>query len=168
MSKTKIVDHLLDFDDYKISTFKRVYYRARRYVGEVKYFFQRVWERIVYGFPLRESWDFVSFHANYCIPRLKALRKDLYSHPHDLSLEEWGEIIDKMIWSFENMENQPRPIYSDDFDHRYLRTELEDGSVSFVSMNKTGTIDFTPVDEHNKRVQEGLDLFAKYYLSLWS
>ena len=87
-------------------------------------------------------------------------------YPGGLTNEEWHDILDKMIWSFENNDNQPRPIYSEDYDHRYEVTKL-DGGTQYKSLNETGTVDWSPVEKHNARVQEGLDLFAKYYLNLW-
>lgn len=53
--------------------------------------------------------------------------------------DKWQEILDKMIWSFGE-------IISDSFD-------------------KFDTIDFI---EYDKKLQEGLDLFGKYFRSLWT
>ena len=165
VKKQVIVDHLFDLPQLK--WYMRIYYRTLNRIDAIKYFFRQTYERVRYGFKLEEAWDFKSHHASYCVPRLKRLKSKLHGHPTHLTHDEWAEILDKIIWAFENVNNDPQPIYSDDFDHRWLRTENDDGSVTFKSLNKTGTIDFSPVKEHTKRVDEGLELFAKYYRGLW-
>lgn len=161
----KIVDHLLDLPPLK--WYEGIYYRILHRIDAIKYCFRQTYERIRYGFKLEEAWDFRSHHANYCIPRLQELKSKLHGHPAHLTHDEWVEILEKIIWAFENVDNSPEPTYSENFDHRWLRTDNTDGSVSFQSMNKTGTIDFSPVTEHTKKVDEGLELFAKYYRGLW-
>ena len=66
---------------------------------------------------------------------LKSFKKcNINSYPADLDyIEEWHNIIDKMIYSFEIIAN-------DDI---------------VTQMNR------------KKEIQEGLDLFAKYFMDLW-
>lgn len=45
----------------------------------------------------------------------------------------------------------------------YTLSEVRDR----INKNETGTVDWSPVEEHNKRIQDGLDLFAKHFRSLW-
>lgn len=107
------------------------------------------------------------WHSEIVVPRLKLLKERNMGYPGGLTNEEWHDILGKMIWSFENNDNDPDPIYSEDYDHRYEVIELDNGGTQYKSLNETGTIDWSPVEKHNARVQEGLDLFAKYYLNLW-
>lgn len=78
----------------------------------------------------------------------------------------WKAVLDKMIWSFEHLEDFAEPVYPKDYDERMEKTFYDDGSVSYVHMDKREP-DYSPIDEHNKKVQEGLDLFAKHYQDLW-
>jgi hypothetical protein len=55
----------------------------------------------------------------------------------------WGEILDKMIWSFENIVNEGWVDLPLDVD----------------SQRK--------IREYEARLQEGIDLFARYFRSLW-
>lgn len=167
MNEKKIVDGL--FSDWEPPKwYESIYYSLLRKTTDLKYFFKKIYQRIRYGFPLQESWDFISWHSRVVIPRLRHLRNRKVGHPAILSsLEEWTEILDKMIWSFENVFNRPDPVYSDNFDHRYEVEYYEDGSTTYRSMNVEGTIDWTPLKEWEAKVQEGLDLFAKYYWNLW-
>jgi len=107
------------------------------------------------------------WHSQIVVPRLKLLKERNMGYPGGLTNEEWHDILDKMIWSFENHDNGPNPIYSEDYDHRYEVIELDNGNTQYRPLNKTGTIDWSPIEKHNEQVQEGLDLFAKYYLNLW-
>ena len=79
---------------------------------------------------------------------------------------ERAKILNKIIWSFENIDNEPTPKRPDDYDSRHTRTEYEDGSVSYEPFDKRKW-DWSEAKEHAKKVQEGLDLYGKYYLSLW-
>lgn len=143
-----------------------LYHRVRWKYRDIRYFCRKIIERIRYGFPLEESWDFRSGCTKYVLPRLKHFRNNLNGYPCDLSMEEWELVLDKMIWSFEHMEDHISPIYSDDYDHRFSVEKTETGTL-YTPLNETGTIDYTPVEEHNKKIQEGLNLFAKYYQNLW-
>lgn len=61
--------------------------------------------------------------------------------------KEWKNIIDKMIYAFDVDEPvAPNSIFS-----------CDDSFENYKSL----------CDDHHKKVQEGLELFAKYYLSLW-
>ncbi len=67
-------------------------------------------------------------------PALKMLKDQQHGYPGDLEPEQWDEILDKMIFSFNLMSLEGWPSS--------FREEVE-------------------------KVQEGLDLFAKYFMALW-
>lgn len=94
-------------------------------------------------------------------------------------IKEWDEILDKMIWSFQQ-------IALEDYDDQYHHGKAE---YDWVKSDKkfpnpiSGKIEntFQMVDKnpgahwydhvghqlHEARIQEGLDLFGKYYRTLW-
>lgn len=94
-------------------------------------------------------------------------------------IKEWDEVLDKMIWSFQQ-------IALEDYDDQYHHGKAE---YDWVKSNKkfpnpiSGKMEatFQMVDKnpgahwydhvghqlHEDRIQEGLDLFAKYYRNLW-
>lgn len=82
------------------------------------------------------------------------------------SIEEWQEVLDQIIWTFEHINDNISPIYSDDYDFRVAVTE-KDGLKTIRPLNKGAAVDLTPLNEHNKKIDKGLELFAKYYRSLW-
>ena len=77
--------------------------------------------------------------AIFVLPRIKFLKARRFGYPGEegMTMEKWGEILDEMIWTFDHISNK---------------------SISFgQDMNK----------EIQDRVQNGLNLFAKYFRSLW-
>jgi len=108
---------------------------------------------------------------------------DFYSDSYNETFEEgckrWDEIMDKMIWSFEQ-------LIDDDYDSKYHHGKAEYDWVLTEDTHLNPTtgkkekmyqmVDKNPGEhwydyeghmEHDKRIQEGLDLFAKYYRNLW-
>lgn len=108
---------------------------------------------------------------------------DFYEETYDWAFEEsvkrWNEVLDKMIWSFQQLAEV-------DYDSKYHHGK---GEYEFVETNKlypnpiTGKMEktFQMVDKnpnehwydyvghqlHEQRIQEGLELFGKYYRNLW-
>lgn len=108
---------------------------------------------------------------------------DFYKESHDeaweIATKRWDEILDKMIWSF-------RELIVDDMNDKYFHGKAE---YDWVESDKTfpnpitgkvektfQMVDKNPEDHwydsvghqlHEERIQEGLDLFGKYYRSLW-
>lgn len=108
---------------------------------------------------------------------------DFYKETHkdsfDEKCKEWDKVLDKMIWSFQQ-------IALEDYDNKYHHGKNE---YDFVKSDKqfpnpvTGKMEhtFQMVDKnpnqhwydhvghqlHEERIQEGLELFGKYYRHLW-
>jgi hypothetical protein len=108
---------------------------------------------------------------------------DFYKETHDESwnkgAERWDDILDKMIWSFGQ-------IAYEDYDAQYHHG---DAKYDWIITDRTYPNPITGVPEptyqmvdknpdehwydhvghklHEERIQEGLDLFGKYFRSLW-
>lgn len=108
---------------------------------------------------------------------------DFYTESHTESFNEglkrWDEVLDKMIWSFEQLalrdyddkyhhgKNSYDWIKSDKKFHNPISNKLED-TYQMIDKDPEGHFyDSEGYIEHEKRIQEGLDLFGKYYRSLW-
>jgi len=93
--------------------------------------------------------------------------------------KEWENVLDKMIWSFEQ-------ILLDEYEEKYrhgrsefdwVRTDKEfpnpvtgkiEKTFQMVDKNpKEHWTDYEGMRKHEERIQEGLDLFGKYYRNLW-
>ncbi len=82
--------------------------------------------------------------AYIIIPVLIKFRDTTMSYPHDdliKNFEDWTSVLNKMIWSFEKIINYD---WRDDCDTQ------------------------EKINEQFKKIQEGLDLFGKYFQDLWS
>lgn len=108
---------------------------------------------------------------------------DFYKESHkeawEVGAERWDEILDKMIWSFQQ-------IVDGDYDSKYHHGKAD---YEFVESDKTypnpitgkleatyQMVDKNPNDHwydhvghrlHEERIQEGLELFGKYFRNLW-
>lgn len=108
---------------------------------------------------------------------------DFYKETHDdafnVACKQWDDILDKMIWAFQQIAYQ-------DHDSKYHHGIIE---YDFVKTDKlypnpiSGKMEptFQMVDKnpdghwydveghtlHEQRIQEGLELFGKYYRNLW-
>lgn len=99
---------------------------------------------------------------------------DFYTETHNWAFEQscknWVNTLDKMIWSFQQI------AYSD-YESQYhhnssditLKTSKDDnGNEITVLDGGKHWFDVEGAQLHEERIQEGLDLFAKYYKSLWT
>jgi hypothetical protein len=94
-----------------------------------------------------DRWDsYSAYHTMALIihPLLIEYKSKMSSYPASLSAKKWEKIIDKMIFSFEN-------IVGEDFEYVEV-----DGKYSHEETMK-----------QIKKVQDGLNLFGKYFQQLW-
>lgn len=87
----------------------------------------------------KETWSLDCTMSKYILPRLKAYKKHTNGYPGSMaSMDEWYAILDKMILAF-----------------------------THISEERIFEVDFKSGDEIDKQIDEGLDLFRKYYFDLW-
>jgi len=105
--------------------------------------------------------------------------KETHNEAFDERIKEWELVLDKMIWSFQQ-------IAIDDYEQQYHHGKAEYDWVPsnekyFNPVNNKLEDTFTMVDKnsnehwydhvghklHEERIQEGLELFGKYYRNLW-
>jgi len=186
----KIIKRMFDdFDDRKPSWLK-LWFRLKPcwWFHDNTYWLRKKRQKWTTGFPHEEFWDFKSALANWAIPRLKHMKDNLHGYPsclipeekweeisagkdhatnYPLGMKEWNKILDKIIWSFENHDNEPMPTEPEDYDSRCNMIKYDDGSTEYEDLDDRPW-DWTECEAHDKKVQEGLDLFAKYYKDLWA
>jgi len=175
--KEEIVDHMLDIKDDRWWITRKKDKFLYLFIDELPYWLKCKYQKFRYGFSACEAWDFYSFHAEWCLPRLKSLRKNLHGCPdifvndednkdYEDGHKKWEEILDQIIWSFDNIDNHPDPEYPADYNHKSLKKTYSDGSARYKSLDERHPC-YKKIEEHEERVQKGLDLFAKYYFNLW-
>lgn len=96
------------------------------------------YHKLTRGFTDEEIWNLDYTAAEWLIPRLKYLKENTCGYPPDLkTFEEWQEILQKMIDAFE--------IYIREFE----------------------TTDVSQLKTENEIIEEGMQLFGKYFRALW-
>ena len=109
-----------------------------------------------------------------------SLDPDLFGgHPSEFeSQDEWIKILDKMIWAFDQIrkDDWEEDYYSGESDYLYVPVDSdgndvdEEDAVCFRlehGPNHTFKVDEDGIREHQRLIQEGLDLYAKYFMNLW-
>ena len=108
---------------------------------------------------------------------------DFYQESYDdawkAGLERWDETLDKMIWSFEQL---VKGDYDEQYHHGkpkydWVKTDkLYPNPVTGVMEATYIMVDKNPTEhwydhvghmKHDERVQEGLELFGKYFRNMW-
>lgn len=108
---------------------------------------------------------------------------DFYKEDHnelfEQRIKEWEEILDKMIWSFQQLIIDD---YSTKYHHGDPKFDFVESEQPFPNpisgkLEKTyKMVDKNPNSHwydaeghalHEERIQEGLELFGKYYRALW-
>ena len=57
------------------------------------------------GFDDTETWSLYNTIVSFTLPRLKHFREVLAGYPGGMTQDEWEEILDKMIYSFQMIED---------------------------------------------------------------
>ena len=105
--------------------------------------------------------------------------KETHNEAFEIACKRWEEVLDKMIWSFQQ-------ILFDDWEQQYYHGQPEyewkksdekytnplNGKTeeTFTMIDKNPDehwTDFEGMRVHQERIQEGLELFGKYYQHLW-
>jgi hypothetical protein len=106
-----------------------------------------------------DTWSMDSTLAMIIHPMLVQLKETTHGYPSELTEERWNEILDEMIWAFEQ---KNRDHWEDDYYGPY--TESEDKRELF---GRFEWIDDEGRQKHQERMTNGFKLFGKYYENLW-
>ena len=113
----------------------------------------------------KEVWNLKS-HLASCIydSLLQFKNLDRTSCPSDISPETWEKCLDKMLFSFNeisrNYKNDPLEIHVKD-------KNLSDIFTEDFSSNSERTLVMSESKKYFNKIQEGLNLFSKYFNDLW-
>jgi hypothetical protein len=84
---------------------------------------------------------------------------------------EWHAILDKMIWSFDEIINETNAdcywIVKPEADWDNPNDEPNSNGFYEMRWKVEGKMDRNIMREYGERIQEGLDLFAKHCVNLW-
>ena len=128
----------------------------------------------------KDTWSLDHTIAEFILPRLKLFKKLNNGYPGrgdmDTS-EKWDEALDKMILSFEYIVtsddwwiNDPRYDYTDYiFLYKHQSDAKDKGCTLTVSKCAEEIYEAYKVEENRRQacIDEGLELFGKWFQALW-
>ena len=154
----KLGDWLID----KLPYGCRVYFKYE----DIKLWGYRTYQRIRYGVSDMECWNLDITLGKFILPRLKHFKKmNRYCYVAELTPEEWENVIDELIWTFEYLidDEQLNPYpFAFAVDGEKLNFNREKTPEEKDDLDKW----FEKNRELEERKQKGLQLFAKYYCHL--
>lgn len=129
---------------------KRIKEYIVEHIDRIKAKLTRLFQRITRGWDDSDTWSLDYTIAKFALPRLKRFQELNNGWPDKdfMTFEKWNEAIDKMIWSFEQICNN--------FDG----LDMWDDTISKED-------NYKKIKEFDDKVQEGLNLFGKYFRALW-
>lgn len=138
-----------------MNIFKRIRFFFREFKFKAKHYYQK----FLYGTSDYELWNLNNTIAKLILPKLRKFRNaklmgtpvclhlDENGGMSFLTVEEWRNVLDEIIFAFDFTLNEERYIKS---------CETSDFSYDWESIKKL-----------NERREKGLKLFALYYNDLW-
>lgn len=131
-------------------------------------------------------WDLDHYLANHihsALLQFKHMERNSYPGQEGANtLEEWEEVLDKMIWSFDqSARDYPGDPFGLAWDEYYKKHpeelhqplfEKEEDKDGYTKLAYKSGFEYTSTVKEERiiyenRVQEGLDLFAKFFSALW-
>ena len=112
-----------------------------------------------------DTWSMDQTLAPIILPMLVQLKATQHGHPANLTEKEWDDILDEMIWAFEQKSR-------DDWEADYYGPYIEGEDDKFLNGCKflNGRFEWTDDkgrQKHQARMTNGFKLFGKYYENLW-
>lgn len=98
-----------------------------------------------------DTWSMDDTLAHIILPMLKQLKETTHGYPSDLNEQEWDEILDEMIWAFEQ---KTKHIDAGDM-------------CADKCANYGDPVCIACIEETQERISNGFKLFGKYYENLW-
>lgn len=102
---------------------------------------------------------------------------DTQAEMFDEKITEWDVVLDKMIWSFKQLmmddydelyHHGDAGVYWEESGQEYLNPITHKLEKTYKMNHKNNYFfDAEGLKKHEEQIQEGLDLFAKYYRNLW-
>ena len=124
-----------------------------------------------------DTWSLDSTLSLIILPGIKQLKATQHGYPSGLTQEEWDNILDEMIFAFSEIANDnpgAEAFYSGVSDHKWVKCDAKgnddpDGPYRRMDEgpNHTFRVDFEGRKAYDDRIQNGLELFGKYYQNLW-
>jgi hypothetical protein len=144
-----------DYEDYYLEAMEDVLQSFYNFFNWI--WFDRRAQQIKVRIDKSDTWSMDHTLAHIVLPMLVQLKATQHGHPANLTEQEWDDILDEMIWAFEQK-------CRDDWEGDYYTYE-EDKDAAFGL--KLVWEDREGQKAHQERMTNGFSLFGKYYEGLW-
>lgn len=122
----------------------------------------------------QECWGLDFYIAKTLLPKLLYFKNWCYRYgcPSELEIDEWNEVLDEIVWAFTYVLNEyPSTTkfiiedigFGEKTDSGFVKIEYKDGFTE-EDYNQARLKDQANI----ARCQQGINLFAQYYMSLWN
>jgi hypothetical protein len=106
-----------------------------------------------------DTWSMDCTLALIIHPMLVQLKETTHGYPNQLTEERWNEILDEIIWAFEQK-------CKDDWQDDYYGDYVEDPKNGPMA-GSFEWVDHDGMRKHQERMTAGFKLFGEYYENLW-
>ena len=115
------------------------------------------------------------YHAQDCFEFYKEDQREMF----DKRVKDWDIVLDKMIWSFQQiaLKDYSQQYHHGKTDYDWIKTDekilnplTNKMETTYQMVNKDPDAHWYDSKGHmlhEERIQEGLELFGKYYRNLW-
>ena len=105
-----------------------------------------------------DTWNMDNTLALIIHPMLIQLKNTMHGYPSHLTEERWNEILDEMIWAFEQ---KTMDDWNDQYYGPFIPDEKEPLGGEFEWIDHDG------LKAHQERMTKAFKLFGEYYENLW-
>ncbi len=134
----------MSFNIYSIFRYPFNQHGAGDYWRKVKWGFQRMFR----GYDDTAVWGLNGYLTDIIHPVLKRIKEFKAGHPASITSEEWDKILDELIWTFEYLYNDDHMVEPWWTEHMKQTSEQR--------------------QEDWQRIEQGLQLFGRWYNALWT
>lgn len=131
------------------------------------------WQRANKGYCFRDLWSIDEWFLNIMPQMLDELNEIRNGYPSNLTDEQWGEILGKMSKAFNNAHDEKtkfKNIYEDEYLNT-LEMDIDNGQFKCSASDelKENYYAAEKLKENfmRKSLDDGLELFGKYFYALW-
>jgi len=124
------------------------------------------YQRIKYGFSDRQLWSLDYTIAKFIYPRLKRFQNPM-GHPYELDYKTWVKYINEMTEAFRLIILDNNDLDYSDLKFNFYKGEKNKNRLMIEVDEEKDKIRNKIIEERNDQIERGLELFSKYFRSLW-
>lgn len=142
---------------------------VRRLVSNIIYWFQSLGFFLTHGFHPVAWYGFYSYWGSTMVRSLKYMRNHTHGHPGDFnSVEEWQTVLDKIIFALEELVTEKsETLIFEKYSARFTGIDFTQDDGRSLNLPPMSEAEIAEHKQLQDKIEEGLDLFRKYFRSLW-